>query len=151
MESIRLNMEEEPREADIRKILEGLLADHAAKGHVRSQHKLAVFLRNEKNQVCGALIGCTYWEHLVIEKLWVDEILRGHGYGKKLLQAAEDEAVRRGCRYAHTDTFTWQNLSFYLKSGYEEYAALKDFPPGHSLHYIVKNLIPDKGQDGRTH
>jgi len=146
MESLRLNLEEDPREADLRKILDGLLADHAAKGHIRSQRKLAVFLRDAERQVCGGIIGSTYWGHLIIEKLWVDESLRGLGYGQKLLQAAEDEALRRGCRYAHTDTFTWQNLPFYQKFGYEEYAVLKDFPAGHSLHYIVKKLILDEDE-----
>lgn len=142
MEQLMLNMEEDPCEADIQTIFNGLLADHAANGHVRDPKKLAVFVRDTNNRVCGGLIGSTLWDHLIIDKLWVDEKLRGRGYGVKILQAAEEEAVRRGCNYSHTDTFSWQALSFYQKLGYEVYAELKNFPEGHCLHYIRKKLIP---------
>ena len=143
MKPLMLNLEEDPCEADKQTVFNGLLADHAANGHVRDPKKLAVFVRDTNNRVCGGLIGSTLWDHLTIEKLWVEERLRGHGYGAKLLQAAEEEAVRRGCRYAHTDTFTWQALRFYLRLGYEQYAELKNFPEGYSLDYIQKRLIGD--------
>lgn len=143
MESLGIHVTEDPLEADIRKVRHGLLADHAAKGHPRSPRILTVFLRNDEEQICGGLIGSTYWGRLVIEKLWVDEAFRGRGYGEKILKAAEEEAVRRGCRYAHTDTFTWQALSFYQRLGYRQYAELKDFPEGYSLHYIQKKLIDE--------
>jgi GNAT superfamily N-acetyltransferase len=143
MEQLMLNVEEDPCEADIQTLFNGLLADHAANGHVRDPKKLAVFVRDTNNRVFGGLIGSTLWGHLIIEKFWVEEKLRGHGYGVNLLQAAEKEAVRRGCKYSLTDTFTWQALSFYQKLGYEVYAELKDFPEGNCLHYIRKKLITD--------
>jgi GNAT superfamily N-acetyltransferase len=150
MEHLMLNVEEDPLEADIQTVFDGLRADHTAHGHVRDPKKLAVFVRDTNNRVCGGLIGSTLWGHLIIEKLWVEERLRGHGYGVKLLNAAEEEAVRRGCTYSHSDTFTWQALSFYHKLGYEVYAELRNFPEGHCLHYIRKKLIPDVKTHGRV-
>jgi len=144
VEPLKIHIEETPRDRDIHRVLEGLLADHAAKGHQRAPSTLAVFLYDSENQVLGGLLGSTYWGRLVIEKLWVDEKLRGRGYGEKILKAAELEAVRRGCKYAHTDTFTWQALRFYERLGYEQYAELKDFPEGYSLHYIQKRLTGDE-------
>jgi ribosomal protein S18 acetylase RimI-like enzyme len=143
MESLTIHVEDNPCDRDIHMVLEGLLADHAAKGHPRAPMKLTVFLYDSNNKVLGGLIGSTYWGRLVIEKLWVDEKLRDRGYGERILKAAEKEAIRRGCRYAHTDTFTWQALRFYERLGYEQYAELKDFPKGYSLHYIQKRLIDD--------
>ena len=142
-----LRLENNPREKDIRKIHEGLLADHASKGFVRKPQKLVIFIRDDNDQVCGGIIGTTCWDRLIIEKLWVEGSFRGMGNGKRLLHAAEEEAVRRGCTYAHTDTFTWQALSFYEKCGYEEYATLKDYPAGQSLHYVQKKLTQDKTAD----
>lgn len=47
--------------------------------------------------------------------LWVDEKYRKMGIGSKLLEAAEEEAVRRGCHSGHVDTMSWQAPEFYKK------------------------------------
>src|SRR5712692_3247481 len=48
----------------------------------------------------------TSWLH--IDNLWLDEALRGCGWGRRLLATAERVAVRRGCRGAWLDTRSFQ-------------------------------------------
>lgn len=75
-----------------------------------------------------------------IDSLWVDESLRGKDYGTKLMKMVEEEAVKRGCTIAHTDSFTWQAPGFYEKLGYQLFGKLEDYPKGSSLNYYFKKL-----------
>ncbi|MBN1956240.1 MAG: GNAT family N-acetyltransferase, partial [Anaerolineae bacterium] len=63
---------------------------------------------------------------------------RGHGH--RLLTAVEDEARRRGAKYAHLDTFSFQAPDFYEQHGYRVFGELEDFPPGHRRYYFTKRL-----------
>jgi ribosomal protein S18 acetylase RimI-like enzyme len=111
---------------------------------------LAVFLRDEDGQLHGGLVGSTLWGWLHIELLWVEEALRGQGWGGRLLTAAEGEAVTRGCRNAFLTTMSFQAPEFYRRHGYEVIARMDGFPPGHSLLTLTKELMsgPTDGQSG---
>ncbi len=56
------------------------------------------------------------------------------------MDAAEDYARMRGCHSAYLDTHTWQARPFYEKRGYEVFATLDDFPPGHKKFFLRKKL-----------
>ena len=101
---------------------------------------LFVALRDNTERTVGGLLGGTYFGYLHVDILWVDESYRRRGYGLKLLHAAEREAVRRCCRYAHLDTHGFQALAFYQKHGYEIVGELKDLPPGDSRYLLRKVL-----------
>jgi ribosomal protein S18 acetylase RimI-like enzyme len=62
------------------------------------------------------------------------------GLGSKLLQTAEAEAIRRGCKHAHLDTLDFQAPGFYLKKGYQVFGELQDLPPGHRRIFLRKDL-----------
>ena len=47
------------------------------------------------------------------------------------MQAMEAEAIRRGCRGAYLDTFSYQARPFYERLGYEVFGTLDDYPAGH--------------------
>ena len=91
--------------------------------------------------IIGGILGGTYWGWLYIDILWVDEKHRYRGIGSRLLCAAEQEAMRRGCHHAHLDTMSWQAPDFYKKHGYETIGVLPDIPKGHQKHLLVKKLI----------
>jgi GNAT superfamily N-acetyltransferase len=103
---------------------------------------LRVFLRDEAGALVGGLLGDTYWGWLSISIVWIDERFRGQGYGERMLAAAEDEALRRGCVHAQLDTLSFQARPFYEKLGYRVYGALDDFPVGtdYKRYYMVKDL-----------
>jgi GNAT superfamily N-acetyltransferase len=70
----------------------------------------------------------------------VGELVRGQGYGKRLLQAAEKEARTQGCRGVFLSTFSFQARPFYERLGYEVFGELPDNPAGHSLYFMKKTL-----------
>lgn len=103
---------------------------------------LYVVLRDEHGQIGGGLNGWTLRGWLFVDNLVVHERLRGNGYGSRLLQAAEDEARRRGCHSAYLDTYSFQAQPFYEKHGYAVFGKLDDFPAGHQRIFLSKRLQP---------
>ncbi len=130
----------EPAPEDFQVLSKGMLAYHASKGHTRKSEKYFIFLKDEKGRVLGAVIVTFLWNGMEIDSLWVDETIRGKGWGRKLMEAVEKEGVKRGCTVAYTNTFPWQAPEFYEKIGYSLYGKLEDFPKGSYLSYYSKKL-----------
>ncbi len=101
---------------------------------------LAVALRDPEGRRVGGLAGHTLFGWLSIELLWVDPAARAAGHGRRLLAAAEQEALRRGCHHARVDTYSFQAPGFYERCGYARIATLADFPRGHQRHFYAKAL-----------
>lgn len=91
--------------------------------------------------IIAGILGGTYWGWMHIDILWVDEKHRKQGLGSRLLNAAENEAVKRGCHSVHVDTMSWQAPDFYKKHGYEIISELNDIPKGNKKYHLIKNLI----------
>jgi len=101
---------------------------------------LRVFARDADGSVIGGLLADTYWQYLEVHKLWVSEAHRKAGHASRLLNAAETEARRRGCKHAFLDTFSFQAFGFYQKLGYSEFGRLEEFSGEHDRHYLHKRL-----------
>jgi len=133
--------EGDPNPQDKQLLVDGLLRHHAKNGHVRKTDTFSIFLKNDQDIVVGGVILTTLWGGLEISSLWVDESLRGQGWGKKLMEAAEAEGIKRGCYLAYTNTFFWQAPEFYQKLGYTLFGKLENFPKGSTLSYFQKKLV----------
>lgn len=101
---------------------------------------LSIVLRNGDGAVVGGLLGATYLGWLYVAILWIDQGVRRDGYGGQILKMAEEEAIRRGCKHVHLDTFSFQALPFYEKQGYRVFGELPDYPEGHTRYYLTKRL-----------
>jgi GNAT superfamily N-acetyltransferase len=102
---------------------------------------LAVFLRDANGEIVGGLHGNTYWGWLYVAIFWMHPDVCGQGYGKKLLRAAEEEGLRRGCHHAHLDTMDFQALPFYEQQGYVVFGQIDDMPLGHARYFLTKKLV----------
>jgi ribosomal protein S18 acetylase RimI-like enzyme len=103
---------------------------------------LNIFLRDENGELRGGLLAWTLWSWLHIDALWVEETLRGHGYGLRLLQEAERIAAQRGCILAETDSFSFQAPGFYQKAGYTVFGKLEGIGGRFTRYYLRKELAP---------
>lgn len=132
----------DPSNADIDLLIDGLNA-HSVE-HVRRSgfDPAAIFVRDADEEIRGGILAYLNWNWLDISLLWIDDALRGGGYGKKLMQDMEALGVARGCRHAHLDTFSFQAKAFYESLGYEVFASLSDYPPGHARYFLKKSLSP---------
>lgn len=101
---------------------------------------LAVLARDDESKALGGLVGFTQGGWLYVELFWLPEALRAQGLGSELLADAEKEAVRRGCRFAHLDRFTFQAPGFFERHGYEPFGELPDYPEGHRRVFYRKTL-----------
>lgn len=75
-----------------------------------------------------------------MRQFWVEESRRHCGLGTKLLQAAEQEARRRGCRQIMLMTFSFQAPGFYARNGFEVVASIEEHPRGHTNLLMRKRL-----------
>ncbi len=101
---------------------------------------LSLLLRDSEKKVVGGLDSFMGLGWLHIGTLWITEELRGYGYGKALLLAAEQEAVSHGCLNAYVFTYSFQAPGFYQHLGYEVFAELEGFPPNHHRYFLKKRF-----------
>ena len=118
-------------------VIQGLVGYNDSQVGAESYDGLFVLARDGEALV-GGLLGFTHWGWLFISHLWLAEAARGSGVGRQMMEAAEREAVRRGCRHVHCDTFDFQALPFYRRLGFEVFGTLEDYPPGHSRYFLQK-------------
>ena len=142
LEPFTLRVEEWPAPKEVNVIRQVLNRyNREQMGEDDHQH-LSVVLRDAERQVVGGLWGETYWDWLYVDVLAVHESLRRQGWGTRVLAAAEQEAIARGCHFAHLDTFDFQALPFYEKQGYVIFGALDHFPGEHKRYFLKKALAP---------
>jgi GNAT superfamily N-acetyltransferase len=126
---------------EIRKAVLAPLAEYNASQAGPSQNRhIAVLVKDRAGSVIGGLWGHTGYEWLFTQLLVVPADLRGRGLGTEIMQLAEREAVRRGCRGAWLDTFEFQARGFYERLGYECFGEIPNYPTGFSRFFMKKTL-----------
>ena len=136
-DAFRIDNEMSPADEEI--VVRGLLSFNEAWLGPANEKPVRLVARDDFG-VVGGLLGHTRWRWLYVAKLWVDERGRGQGIGTRLLAAAEELALSRGCTDASLDTFEYQARPFYEKLGYELFGTLDGYPPGYRQFYLHKRL-----------
>lgn len=70
-------------------------------------------------EIVGGIYGYTMYGACYTDLIWVEESIRGQGYGKALLDAAEEFSQERGCTMATLCTMDWQAKDWYERQGYK--------------------------------
>jgi len=102
-------------------------------------------VEDEAGRLVAGLTGHTWGGCCEILRLWVHESTRGAGVGTALMQAAEREAIRRGCRQIVLSTHSFQAPRFYEKLGFRRLAAIPNYPRGHESLIYFKELAGASG------
>ena len=122
-------------------VLEGLgknIQKHL--GNVQLGRSIRIFIRDRQGTVVGGIVTDLFGGWAYISLLWIDEPLRNKGLGTRLVIMLEQEALRLGCTHAHLDTYSFEARPFYGKLGYELFATLEEYPPGHCKYLLKKTL-----------
>lgn len=139
---MKMIMTAAPHPDDVSEIRNKLRAYNAQHVDLELIKEIALFIKNDEGNRVAGLLAITWGNWMHIHSLWVDETLRRTGYGSRMLQAAEQEALIRGCQRVCVDTFSFQAREFYEKQGYRLQMTLEQIPLHHRQHYLVKYLEP---------
>jgi GNAT superfamily N-acetyltransferase len=120
-----------------------LVAHNIAQGVDFTSSPFALALEDDGGNIVGGVTGVSRWGWLYLATVAVPAELRGQGWGRRLIEAAEAVAVKRGCRYIWLDTYSFQARPFYEKLGYRVFGQLPDHPPGHTRFFMFKSLRND--------
>jgi GNAT superfamily N-acetyltransferase len=135
----RIVVDYDPSQADNAVVTEGIIASNEKIIGERDK-EFSIFLKNDSGKVFGGIQAFRDTESVYIDILWVEESLQKRGYGTKLLGAAEQEAIKNGCKFSLVDTWDFQAEEFYLKNGYERIGEIKNYWHEHSKIFLRKKL-----------
>lgn len=142
MSKFQLQFEPEPTPDDVRFLEDRLYEFNVAATGITDGVLLAIFVRAQDGAMLAGLCGHTWGRTCEIRQLWIEEALRGQGLGSALMEAAETEARRRGCRQILLTTHSFQAPGFYRKRGFELVTSVEDYPEGHQHLLFRKRLEP---------
>jgi ribosomal protein S18 acetylase RimI-like enzyme len=143
MEPFHIQVDYQTNEEDTAVIAKGLGEFNTPFfGHKKSL-SFALYLKDENHQVVGGILA---WIRpglhlLCIDTIWVAEHLRNRGWGKQLMQAAENEGLKNGCTHAQLETLPFQAEEFYKKLGYNRIGLIEKLYGNHDAIYLRKYLI----------
>ena len=139
-EALSFAVTDDPSPENVAFVEDSLVAYNVAEARPYDRRHLHVFLRDADGRTIGGLTGLTNWQWLYIDCLWLPEDKRGEGLGGRLLEAAENEARKRGCRHVRLFSYSFQAPDFYQKRGYEIFGVLEGYPPGERQVWLRKDL-----------
>lgn len=138
--SYTVSFEKNPQSEDVQIICDGYMENaYKLKGHKPIEF-FAFFIRDKNNQIQGGCNGNTLYGCLYVDGLWVTELLRGKGYGTKLMQATEKHAIETGCTFLTVNTMDWEALDFYKKLGYYVEFERHGFEKNSIFYFLRKDL-----------
>jgi GNAT superfamily N-acetyltransferase len=141
MDSPQIVLTDTPEASELAAIRRGLDAFNRAASGIDDQRPVALLVKDPAtHEVLGGLNGRTSRGILFVDVFFLPESMRGQGLGSQLLQMAEEEGRRRGCRIGLLHTNDFQAPDFYRKHGWREYGNFASDPPGSSRLFFTKDL-----------
>lgn len=138
-----IELTDQPEDADVAVVESGLDEFNEQAAGFLDRRSLAVFVKDPSSgRVLGGLTGRTSLGLLFVDYFYLPPHLRGAGLGSELLRAAEDEAVRRGCRTGVLFTINFQAPEFYQRNGWRVFGEVPSGgSSGISRIYLTKDLV----------
>ena len=140
MKAPRLVVEGKNWRAASRKLWNGLIRYNLQTAGPFNYKRTVLTVRDAKSRVLGGVILQSYWLETYVELLWLSARARRLGLGSKLMQEAELRARKRGSKFMHLNTYSFQAPGFYEKLGFKRFGGTAGSPRGESRHWYVKQL-----------
>jgi len=131
----------EPAPREVQYLEDRIYEFNSATTGIADGRWLAIFVRDDDDRIVAGICGNTWGGCAEIRQFWVEETRRKQGLGTRLLGAAEQEALRRGCRQMLLMTFSFQAPGFYAQHGFEVIGVVDDHPHGHENMPLRKRLV----------
>jgi GNAT superfamily N-acetyltransferase len=129
----------EPEVGDV--VEEGMNAFNDAIVGYADRTPLHVIVRDlDSNTIVGGISGKTSLGLMFIDLVYLPEILRGQDIGSRMMELAENEARRRGCRAGVLFTINFQAPNFYQRLGWRVFGEVACDPPGTSRIFLTKDF-----------
>ena len=141
-EAPTITVDADPADEDTRALIEGVLRFNETVAGPNDSKPLGVFARDAQGRLVGGVSGRTIYGWFMIHVVWVHEGWRHRGLGRRLMEAADDEARLRGCVGAQVDTLSFQAPGFYMRLGYELSGEVPDFIEGSSRVFLTRRYDP---------
>ena len=139
----RVSLELGETDRDLTDLLDDeIYAFNVADTGIDDGRMLTVRANDYSGSLVGGLSGWTWGDCGYVDVLWVRENHRGLGLGTRLLVAAQDEALLRGCSQMVLSTHSFQAPDFYRKHGYQEVGRTEDYPRGYTQIHLRKVFGP---------
>jgi GNAT superfamily N-acetyltransferase len=129
-----------PDEDIVARLRDEITAFNFAAIDIHDGRELFAAIHDEGDELSASVYGWTWGGTCWIELLWVRERDRRRGTGSALLEAVEDEALRRGCTQVALATHSFQGPAFYGRHGFDVTGEVPDYPNGHSYYLMRKAL-----------
>jgi ribosomal protein S18 acetylase RimI-like enzyme len=136
----QISYEPNPKSEDIQLLNDGISDEAKKKKKMKPLGFFGFFIRDENKKIIGGCNTCNLYGCLYIDQLWLDESLRGKGYGRQLMQKAEDHAKESGCHFMAVNTFDWEALDFYKKLGFYVEFERKGFDKNSVFYFLRKDF-----------
>jgi GNAT superfamily N-acetyltransferase len=141
MDLPQIVLTDHPQASELAVIRRGLDQFNLAASGIDDQRPVALLVKDPTtHEVLGGLNGRTSRGVLFIDVFFLPEAMRGSGLGSRLLQMAEEEGRRRGCRIGLLHTNNFQAPGFYQKHGWREYGHFPSDPAGSRRIFFSKDL-----------
>jgi ribosomal protein S18 acetylase RimI-like enzyme len=137
----QISYEANPKSADVQILNDGIMEQAIQKKGMKNPDSFALFIRDENEKIVGGCSGNTNFGALYIGQLWVAEILRGKGYGTRLMQKAESLAKEINCNFITVNTFDWEALDFYKKLGFYVEFKSEGYDKNSVFYFLRKDLV----------
>jgi GNAT superfamily N-acetyltransferase len=140
VDDFQIQMTTQPIESDWRLIKENIGQLNIQTTGYDNYLPLVMFVHDASVTIIAGLTAFTWGGTLSVLYIWVYEDWRRHGFGSRLLAAAEREALTRGCKQAVLDSHSFQAPEFYLARGYTVCGRTDDNPVGFQQITFQKGL-----------
>lgn len=117
-----------PTDKDVAEINNGLSGFNEPHFPDLVETSFGYFVRDEGGQILGGAVGKLILTAFHLKYFWLTNSLRGLGYGTKILNLMEQEALKQGAINMFLDTYSFQAPEFYELAGYKEVGRYTDYP-----------------------
>lgn len=121
-------------------LFDGICIDAAIKKGMERIKPFRIYIKDSDQSVLGGASGVTYYGCLYVDMLWVETSIRGHGFGKKIMEEAEKIGKERNCSFATLNTMDWEALPFYQKLGYSIEFVREGYEKSSKMFMLRKGL-----------